>query len=89
MNLVRNEHKLLSYRNGFIFIVQPDLLRRPLFVFVRGRLEEFEQHGLINRSKGVRVSRVGGSMTSDHPHASVTDRRNTRAWLKPATIGEK
>lgn len=28
-------------------------------------------------------------MTSDHPHASVTDRRNTRAWLKRATIGEK
>ena len=32
-------------------LVQPDLLRRPLSIFVRGRLEEFKQHGMITMVK--------------------------------------
>lgn len=42
----------------FFFLVQPNLLRRPVFVFVRGRLKEFKQHELMSHDEGVRSSRT-------------------------------
>ncbi|KAK2569106.1 MAP kinase-activating death domain protein [Acropora cervicornis] len=43
---------------GSLHVVQPNLLRRPVFVFVRGRFKEFKQHELMSHVKGVRSSRT-------------------------------